>query len=214
MAKDYIQINKEVYDALATEYSFRRDNIGPYSESTEFLGNALLKYAPRKSPLQVLEIGPGAGQILRFFEDNNCRTIGVELSAEMSKICRIQSPDSVVLTGNILDINFSNEQFDLIYIGAVIHLFPLQHARALLKNIWKWTKTGGHIFINTTCHEQSSEGYSEKKDYSSGIRFRRYWKEADFQKEVVQSGFSIVEKLYTDEKDREKLWVAIIGKKE
>ena len=135
MAKDYIQINKEVYDALATEYSFRRDNIGPYSESTEFLGNALLKYAPKKRPLQVLEIGPGAGQILRFFEDNNCRTIGVELSAEMSKICRIQSPDSVVLTGNILDVNFSNEQFDLIYIGAVIHLFPLQHARVLLKNI-------------------------------------------------------------------------------
>lgn len=214
MTKDYININKEVYDALATEYSFRRDNIGPYSESTEFLGNSLLKYAPKKDTLQVLEIGPGAGQILRFFEDNNCRTIGVELSDEMSRICRIQSPDSVLINGNILDINFSNEQFDLIYVGAVIHLFPLKHARILLKSIWKWTKIGGHVFINTTCHEQSSEGYSKKRDYAEGVRFRRYWKEKDFQNEIVQSGFSIVEKLYTDEKDREKLWVAIIGKKE
>ena len=41
--KDYVQINKAVYDALAKEYAFRRDNLSEYSESAEYLGGSLLQ---------------------------------------------------------------------------------------------------------------------------------------------------------------------------
>ena len=58
-------------------------------------------------------------------------------------------------------------------------------------------------------------GFSKKKDYSKQIlRFRRYWREEDFERFISENNFSIVEKLYTYERDRRKKWVAIIGKKD
>lgn len=213
--KEFVQTNRIVYDALAREYAFRRDNLGQYSESTEYLGYSLLKNVSDRSHLQVMEIGPGAGQILRYFEDNGCRTIGVELSQEMCCLCRTQSPNSIIINGDICEVNFSIEQFDLIYMGAIIHLFPLQDAKILMKKVWTWLKYNGYIFVNTTCHAKSYEEYSRKQDYSSEInRFRRYWREDDFEQFISESGFSVKEKLYTDEKDRMKKWVALIGKKE
>ena len=145
--KDYVQINKAVYDALAKEYAFRRDNLSEYSESAEYLGGSLLQKVSKRDCLNVLEIGPGAGQILKYFEDNGCRTIGVELSQEMTHLCRIQSPNSIIINGDIADINFMPEQFDLIYMGALIHLFPVEDATTLLKNVWKWLKYDGFIFV-------------------------------------------------------------------
>ena len=213
--KDYVQINKAVYDALAKEYAFRRDNLSEYSESAEYLGGSLLQKVSKRDCLNVLEIGPGAGQILKYFEDNGCRTIGVELSQEMTHLCRIQSPNSIIINGDIADINFMPEQFDLIYMGALIHLFPVEDATTLLKNVWKWLKYDGFIFVNTTCHSISQEGFSKKKDYSKQIlRFRRYWREEDFERFISENNFSIVEKLYTYERDRRKKWVARIGKKD
>lgn len=213
--KEFIQSNRIVYDALAREYAFRRDNSGPYSEDTEYLGYSLLKHISDRNHLQVMEIGPGAGQILKYFEDNGCRTIGVELSQEMCQLCRIQSPNSILINGDICEINFCIEQFDLIYMGAIIHLFPLQDAITLMKKVWSWLKYGGYIFVNTTCHAESYEGYSRKQDYPGEVyRFRRYWREDDFERFISDSGFSVKEKLYTDEKDRMKKWVALIGKKE
>lgn len=213
--KEYIQANRVAYDALAKEYAFRRDNVGQYSESTEFLGYSLLKHVSECDHPQVMEIGPGAGQVLRYFEDNSCRTIGVELSQEMCNLCRVQSPNSIIVNGDISEINFGIEQFDLIYMGAVIHLFPLQDATILMRKVWTWLKYTGCVFINTTCHPESYEGYSIKKDYSGeSYRFRRCWSEDDFEQFISESGFSVIEKLYTDEKDRSKKWVALIGKKE
>ena len=213
--KEFVQTNRIVYDALAREYAFRRDNLGQYSESTEYLGYSLLKNVSDRSHLQVMEIGPGAGQILRYFEDNGCRTIGVELSQEMCCLCRTQSPNSIIINGDICEVNFGIEQFDLIYMGAIIHLFPLQDAKILMKKVWTWLKYNGYVFVNTTCHAKSYEGYSRKQDYPSEInRFRRCWREDDFEQFISESGFSVKEKLYTDEKDRMKRWVALIGKKE
>lgn len=213
--KSYIQVNKIVYDTLAKEYAFRRDNLGRYSESAEYLGHSLLKNVSLQNNLQVMEIGPGAGQILRYFEENGCRTVGVELSEEMCNLCRIQSPNSIVINGDITEMNFGIEQFDLIYMGAIIHLFPLKDAVELMKRVWTWLKYNGYIFVNTTCHPKSYEEYSKKQDYSANIyRFRRYWQEDDFEQFINECGFSIIEKLYTDEKDRKKKWVALIGKKE
>ena len=179
------------------------------------MGYSLLKHVSEHDHLNVLEIGQGAGQILRYFEYSGCRTIGVELSQEMCYLCHVQSPNSIIINGDISEINFGIEQFDLIYMGAIIHLFPLQDAIVLMKKVWTWLKYNGYIFINTTCHSESYEGYSRKPDYSGEIyRFRRYWNENDFEHFISERGFSVVEKLYTDEKDRMKKWIALIGKKE
>ena len=150
-----------------------------------------------------------------FFEDSGCRTIGVELSSNMCAECSKESPKSIIINDNIENIEFYREQFNMIYMGALIHLFPLESAENLMSRIWQWLKPSGCIFINTTCNNSSYEGYYYKDDYSKREkRFRRYWQEEDFQAFVINSGFSIVEKLYTNEIDTQKRWVAFIAKKE
>jgi cyclopropane fatty-acyl-phospholipid synthase-like methyltransferase len=164
---------------------------------------------------KVLEIGSGAGQILKFFEDSGCRTVGVELSKKMCELCSQQSPKSFLINDNIEEISFCADQFDLIYMGAVIHLFPLEAEEKLMNMVRAWLKPSGYLFINTTCNEESDEGFFDKKDYSGcEKRFRRRWNEHDFEDFIKDRGFTIVEKLYTDEKDKRKKWVAFIAQRE
>lgn len=213
--KEYIGINREIYDSLALEYAYRRDHVGEFSESAEYLGNSLLKHVQDPSKATVLEVGSGPGQILSFFENSGCRTVGVELSSEMCKLASQESPKSLIVNENIEDIEFYDEQFDLIYMGAIIHLFPVQDEETIMKKVWRWLKPDGHIFVNTTCHDVSREGYYYKEDYNiQKKRFRRYWREDDFEEFIRKTGFDIIERLYTDEKDKNKKWVAFIARKE
>lgn len=212
--KNYLDVNKKVYDQLAIEYEKRRENHSKYEEKVEYLGNSVLKYVYAQFPINVLEIGPGAGQMLAFFEKNNCRTIGIELSKNMAQIAKKYSPNSVIINENVNDVNLEEDQMHLVYMGAVIHLFPIEDAEKLLLKVWRWLKKDGIIFVNTTCHDKSCEGFFVKKDYTGKkARFRKYWTEIEFEKFVRKCGFHVIDKLYTDEKDRGKKWVAIIGKK-
>ena len=214
---DYIEVNKELYDNLAEEYKKRRENKSPFEESAEYLGNCVLKHVKKEvgRSINVVEIGPGAGQLLHYFEKNGCRTIGIELSEKMAKIAKEYSPNSIIINSDTQKVDLLEEQFHLVYMGAIIHLMPKSDADKLLKKVWSWLENDGIIFINTTCNNASIEGFFEKKDYGiSKIRYRRYWTENDFELFVKSSGFSLIEKLYTNECDREKKWVALICKKE
>lgn len=214
MNKQYIEINKKVYDSLATEYVHRREHLSEYEETSEYLGWSVLKYFGDSRKLSVLEVGPGAGQILAYFESQGCRTIGVELSEKMAQVAKLHSPNSILLVEDINQVHFFKKQFSIIYLGAVFHLFPLDDATELFLKIRDWIVDDGFIFVNTTCNDVTTEGYFEKQDYSgSQLRFRRKWTENDFESFVIKQGFEVIEKLYTDEIDRKKRWVAIIAKK-
>lgn len=211
---DYLEINAKAYNQLANEYLLRRENPSEFEETTEYLGNSVFKYISNRPQKNVLEIGPGAGQILSFFENNGCRTIGIELAQNMAKVAKQYSPKSIIINADANNIELLDNQFQLVYMGAVIHLFPKVDAKKLLFKVWRWLEKEGVIFINTTCHNCSSEGFYEKKDYNGKpMRFRRYWTEYEFEKFVVDCGFTIIEKLYTDEINRKKRWVALIGRK-
>lgn len=212
---EYLEVNEKVYNQLAEEYLLRREKPSKFEEATEYLGNSVFKYISKKSQKNVLEIGPGAGQILSYFEEKGCRTIGIELSKNMADVAKQYSPQSIIINDDANNVDLLDNQFQLVYMGALIHLFPKSDARKLLLKVWKWLEKEGVIFINTTCHSCSSEGFYEKRDYDGKhMRFRRYWTEHEFEEFVISCGFSIIEKLYTNESNRNKRWIALIGKKE
>lgn len=212
---EYLEINEKVYNQLAQEYLLRREKPSEFEETTEYLGDSVFKYISKKSQKNVLEIGPGAGQILGYFENKGCRTIGIELSKNMAEVAKQYSPKSIIINEDVNNVDLLENQFQLVYMGALIHLFPKVDARKLLLKVWKWLEQGGIIFINTTCHNYSYEGFYEKKDYNGKqIRFRKYWTEQELEEFVLNCEFSIIQKLYTYEVDRNKKWVALICKKE
>ena len=144
----------------------------------------------------------------------NCRTCAVELSEEMVKYAKMKSPNTFFIEDNILNIKFSEESFDAIFMGAVIHNFPKEVVKELLFSIHKWLKKDGKILIYTTIHNKSEEGYYEKEDYSGKIvRFRKKFTENELKELLEEFKFKIVFKMYTEEPDRNKKWLTYIVEK-
>lgn len=213
--RDYISVNKSAYNKLAEEYKQRLTHKGQYEEKADALISLPLKHlTERKECVRVLEIGPGSGEILRAFEDRDCRTTSIDISENIISVARTTSPDTVFINGNVLEINFPRDQFDIIYAGALIHLFPYDDALKLLKTLCTWSKPDGVVFINTTIHHKSEERILEKTDYSGNVsRFRRNWREEEMQEVIINCNFQVLETAYTDEKDRDKKWVGYVLRK-
>jgi 2-polyprenyl-3-methyl-5-hydroxy-6-metoxy-1,4-benzoquinol methylase len=213
MNDDYIRINKDAFDKLCSEYGKRIES--KFGDSPEKLGGLLLKHVNQDfKKVTLLEVGPGSGHTLKYFSINTYQTIAIDLSEKMAKLAKENSPASIVICDNILDVHFLDAQFEAIFAGAVIHLFPLTDARILLHKFSNWLKPNGYLFINTTIHHQSEEGFFIKNDYpKSVIRFRRKWMEQDIICEIINANFEVREKIYTNEIDRNKKWIGLILQK-
>jgi SAM-dependent methyltransferase len=209
-----VAVNKETYDTLAEEYRYRMQHISSYEDSPEMLGRSILSYlSSNGTRVKVLEIGPGTGQMLKYFAGNRFYTVGVELSKKMADIARETSPKSKIINRNILDYS-SDEKFEIIYMGAIIHLFPKKAATILIKKMHKLLASNGVLFINTTISKKSSEGYSVKTDYNNRCqRFRKQWTEMELKKFLIQNNYRIIQELRNNEADRKKNWIAFICSK-
>lgn len=211
MEKEYIQVNKKAYNEFATQHNDRHKKIGK-EDWVKLLSEKLLN---KNINNNVLEIGPCTGRILKLLEEKlNCRTCAVELSEEMIKYAKVKSPNTLFIEDNILNVKFSKNIFDAIFMGALIHNFPKEDAKQLLLLTYKWIKEDGKILIYTTIHNRSEEGYYEKEDYNGNIvRFRKKFTEEELKKLVEECNFEIVYKMYTEEPDRNKKWLTYIIKK-
>ena len=214
-SNDYIKINKQAYDSLWQDYKNRSIHKSSVEEKPDVLGGTILEFARKIfRRIKVLEVGPGSGEILNYFEKNNCQTLAVEISEKIANLAMDTSPNSKIINDDIMNVSFPESQFEIIYAGAVIHLFTLEDARIILRKFYKWLKPKGYMFINTTIHTSSSEGFLKKEDSKKSIiRYRRYWTEEELINELDNVDFSIKKRLFTDEKDRDKKWVAFIAQK-
>lgn len=209
MEKEYIRINKETYNKLAKEYN-QRD----YAIQDDFYINVMFDGLDFKEGKKILEIGPGRGDRLKNFCDYNLDVTAVELSEEMCKLCAQKAPKVKIINKNIMECDF-DDQFDFIYMEAMIHNFPLGDAKKILKMISKWLKDDGMVICTTTVEKVDSEGYEGKDDYKNKEkRFRHRFTEETFD-ELFKDDFVILNKKYKKEQDelRNKLWQIIYARK-
>ncbi len=213
--KDYIEINRNAYDILYQDYEKRVIDKSAFETRANVLAGSLLHFLKQRfEHITVLEVGPGSGEVLTFFESNGCRTIAVELSENMASIARRRATNTVFIINDINSIQFAAEQFEGIYVGALIHLFPLKDAIELIKSFYIWLKPNGVLFINTTRHLLSEEGFYEKTDYKGSIkRFRRMWTEAELFNTLQNANFEVLDRITSNEEDRQKEWIAFVCEK-
>ena len=215
MAREYINVNKKAYDKFAKQHVERHNNLSKYDLTDDDWKKLLIDklLIPNKIN-KVLEIGPGTGRLLKIFEELKCKTVAVELSEEMIKYAKVKSPNTFFINDNILDVKFTENTFDAIFMGTLIHNFPKEDAKILLGLVHSWIKPQGRILIYTTIHELSEEGYYEKQDYSGNIiRFRKKYTEEELKNMIEEANFKIDYKMYTSESDRNKKWLTFIIEK-
>ena len=212
MNKKYIEINKKAYEILANEYNTRNYKIG-YDFWNNIYDDLNLK---NKKDIEVLEIGPGHGRNIKIFKqyNNKFKITVLEIAENMCNIIRKDNPDIQIINDNILDYNVENKQFDIIQMIAVIHLFPIEDAKKVLKNVRKSLKENGYLIIGTTINKNDMEGYYQKEDYNIKVkRFRHKYTKESYERLLNECGFEIYKPYFVNESDRNKLWYDAVCKK-
>lgn len=210
--KDYIQANQSAYDLVAEEYLARAGNS---TEPLDNLAGTPLRLAGDSfENITALEIGPGSGEICAYFAQHNCDTTAIDVSEKILDNVRITSPSTKLVQTDILSHALPLSSYELIYCGALIHLFTIDDAKIVMHNIVSALKPGGVLFINTTIHPESNEGYYVKHDYNQNVkRYRHQYTRSEFTDLVESAGLAIVDTLTTDENERGKYWLAFICQK-
>ena len=212
MNKEYIEINKNAYELLANEYDTRNYEVG-YDFWNNIYDDLNLR---NKKNIEILEIGPGHGRNVKIFKQyiNELKITVLEISENMCNIIRKDNPDIQIINDNILDYNFENRKFDVIQMIAVIHLFPIEDAKRVLKIIREALKEDGYLIIGTTINDKDMEGYYEKEDYNIRVkRFRHKYTKESYEKLLNECGFEIYKPYLVNENDRNKLWYDAVCKK-
>lgn len=96
--------------------------------------------------------------------------------------------------------------FDIIFLMAVIHNFPLKDANLLLNKIYSWLKNDGYLVIGTSVHNIEEYSYKIKK-------YRHQYTKQSFEKLIKKNNFHIFKSYIVEEKDRNKKWYDLICRK-
>lgn len=204
--KQYIAFNQNAYDQLAEEYNQRAGEsfICDKSIINPFMG--YLRYSFGK--IKILELGPGPGISLSIFEREGFGTWGIDVSSSMISLAKSRSPGTEYINKDFLEYDFKNLRFEGIFASAFIHLFAKRDALFALRKIKSLLLPGGILFLSTTIHETSEEGYFEKSDYAGKIkRFRRRWAEGELMNVLGSLDFEILSRINHQDSRGGKVWL-------
>lgn len=205
-------LNQVAYEMLTEQYADRAKSPGPNQETPDFLAG-LITNRLSKPIDKILEMGPGAGRVLNEFSKTAREVIAIEISPSMANLAQKMAPSATIIVADALDVCFPDRSLDGVYAGAFIHLFPTMDGARLIRNISKWVKSDGVVFISTTVSDTDSEELEIKKDYAGSIvRYRVKWTESSFRNFISENGLEIIDCTYTNETERGKTWIGLICK--
>ena len=105
----------------------------------------------------IVEIGCGAGALLKMFENNSL--IGIEPSNTYTKIVKKALPNALFINGDALKIEkIKNESVDIILSHSCIQYFPdISYFKRCLDLIHDKLKKGGNISLTDLCDKDKKE---------------------------------------------------------
>ena len=192
---DYSRINEEAFDFLADSYRRKSGKmINP-----EFLVEKFSQYlSDTFSNPNVLEIGVGSGDILRYFSERGFRTTAIDISSRMIEVAGRKSPNTTYIHSDFLEHNFDNRRFSGIFANSVLHLFPKRRTREAFDKIYSILKEGGFFYLSIPLFNESREEVIKRGDDDYVQEFRTRYIEKDFTGLFNNSAFGLLEKSITE----------------
>lgn len=200
--KNVIDVNRNAYNHLASEFNSRDSDLGPYKEA---LREYFSKYV--KGGEKILEIGPGTGLLLQTLEELGCRTTAIELSEKMCEFSRINSPNTIIINQDILTVDFFHNQFDVVCALALIHTIPYEDAKTLLNKVESWLKDGGFFILDTVMYDESKEIFMASGIHKDVTKFRKQYTKSELEELICSSGFKIYDISFNQEERNSKIWM-------
>lgn len=206
--EDIINMNRNAYNQLASEFSARESDLVNYKQN-------LKTYISRfvKGSESVLEIGPGTGHLLQILEDLGCRTTAIELSEKMCEFARKNSPKTVILNQDMFTVNFCAQQFDVICALALIHTIPSREAKKFMGKVKYWLKDGGMFIFDTVMYDESKEVFVDSGEQKDVKKFRKQYTQIELEELIYSSGFKIEDISLNYQASNSKVWMRYACKK-
>ena len=97
---------------------------------------------------RILDAGTGTGKYYKYFKDYNI--IGVDISRELLKYAKINSPLGKFIEGNLVNSGlFSIKQFShILCLLDTLYHNNYKNQAIILKNFYKWLEPNGYLFIH------------------------------------------------------------------
>jgi SAM-dependent methyltransferase len=115
-------------------------------------------------PLDVLEVGTGAGRWASSFELTKTRFVGIDAREDLIRTARANFPDQRFdRLGSDLLFPYEDESFDLVFSVTVMHHNSAPAKRTLLSEMWRVARPGGRLLflenVAFTRHPEKSAIY-------------------------------------------------------
>ncbi len=131
--------NKELYDAIASDFSQSRARLWP---EFEYFKGYLQKGQ------DVLDIGCGNGRLLAMLKEFEPNYLGIDNSANLVLEAQKKWPKYDFETMDILDLSKLKNKYDIVLLVATLHHIPSSKLRLqALQNAYSVLKPGGKLLM-------------------------------------------------------------------
>lgn len=160
---------KDTYNKIAEDW--HKDHLS----DTWSIEGAKMFSSFLKSGNLVLDAGCGGGLKSRYFINAGLKVVGLDFSGKMIEIARREVPKGKFFVMDIKDIEKIKENFDGIFIQAVLLHIPKKEIQDVLQKLLKKLNKNGYIYI--AVREKKEDGSEEEikieKDY--GYEYQRFF---------------------------------------
>lgn len=137
-----------------------------------------------KQKYNIMEVGCGAGAILKYFENEKNNIFGIEPSSSYYNIVKKAIPDGNFLLGDALKLNdFDNNMFDVILCYSTCQFFPdTEYFEKFIYLCYQKLKIGGKLFIGDILDKDLKKEYMQYRIKQIG--------EEEYNKKYQETGLS------------------------
>lgn len=199
---------KETYNHIAEDWHQDHREDDWWIEGTE-------KFTALLQPgALVLDVGCGGGTKSHYLVEKGLRVVGIDFSEKMIEIARREVPNADFLVCDIEEVSKLKQQFDGIFIQAVLLHIPKADVADKLGSLTKKLRDDGYVYVSVKEKRpgEAEEEVKEERDY--GYRYKRffsYYTVEEVESYMRKLGLEIV---YADVKQSGKTnWIQVIAKK-
>lgn len=225
LAKEFLEITKQTYNKIANSYSnINGTKLLDYEIN---LYDILFKTAEKelKKPIEdmkVLDVGTGPGRDIKFMYSKGVkRAVGLDNAEEFIKILKgleekEEIPQNSFVKGDMLDIPFDNETFDIVRQYASLLHIPITTKGEMLDKViqesYRVLKENGILFVAV----KKGKGV-QLIDTKAGLGARIYQMHTveSLTKILEEHHFKILDIIEREEQRKESKidWINVIAKK-
>ncbi len=151
---------------------------------------------------KMLDLGCGTGNFSYYFFQRGFTVIGLDVSPTAINIARKRYNESAnlkFLVGSGENLDFQDNNFDVVLCCAVLHHLECDEREAVLAEIKRILKRGG--FLIATGFSEKDQKYSGIKKKVSDLTGTIYYKQSKSEFLDMFNGFSLVEYKHIEDSD-------------